>query len=175
MFDTLNKSYMSGHIGGAIILMLNDASSNRVLWKMTLRHDGGTGSIPLHELRNYCDNAMSDLAWILHNKCPDHITIKLFIKPHSQAYLSHNNKEYVIRQIPRYIDMLDPQPMDDLRLRNELFIRKIRYIMYTSCKNDVKVNIQVYLKIVKSISFENNRIQKDDHTLELVFEQKFRT
>ena len=167
IINTLEKAYMNGQIGGVVSLILNDNSEN-ILWKASVKHDGGIDASKTHEIKQHLHDRINELQWILNNKCPPKTSVKIIVKPSSQAYLEWRNNRYAISQLPRYINAENQSA--DIRVRNISVINAFEQFLKSNCKN-THINFAIYYKAVKSIMFENNKIHKDIYDIVKIYDK----
>lgn len=98
-----------------------------------------------------------DIVWIINNK-EDYYIIQIHVTPANQAYIYDQNK---LTNYPRFIPMIGSDIINDCKMRCDMLASTIKKIVILHANIEKDINIQIYMKIVSKIIFEENKIKSD--------------
>jgi hypothetical protein len=110
------------------------------------------------------ETIFQDIVWIINNK-EDYYIVQIHVTPASQAYVYDQNK---LTNYPRFIPMIGSDIVNDCRMRCDMLASAIKKIMILHANIEKDINIQIYMKIVSKIIFEDNKIKSDTFDYKLL-------
>lgn len=124
----------------------------KCLYKITIQDDSKISTI------------LEDVLWIINNK-DDYYNLLIHIHPESQAYIYD---QYKLSNYPRFIPMMGSDIMNDCKIRCDMLAASIKkiFILYANLEKDI--NIQIYIKTVSKVEFNDNKIMSDTFEYKLI-------
>lgn len=162
--------YVTGQIPGVIIIELKNMIKNKIIWKINIRHDGGVDHVLKEKRTQYINQQIDDLKWIIQNdyNLASINCFSIYIKPNSQAYLISKDNEYSLLYLPRFMDMVDSDIQSEIQRRNHIFIHNLKNFITSNNTHKLFFNIDLYLKFIIAVNFDENKISSDKFSMELI-------